>query len=69
MKNKLKCIRIKRGLGIRELSLRLQLSQQAVYQQENRGIRNVQTAERYAAVLNCDPAELIDFKIPMKTTK
>lgn len=48
------------GITQNELAMRLKISQEAVCQQEERGIARVDIAIRYAKVMNCKPNELLD---------
>lgn len=66
---KLKEMRLRRNLRQVDLANRLHVNKACVSIAERTGIRTVCSAERYAAALNCHPAELIDFKIPVKTNK
>jgi len=54
-------IRKSRNLRITELAQRLNKSPQAVWQQENRGISKINTAEQYAAVLECSPFDILEL--------
>ena len=56
----LKKIRIARGLKACILAKRLNITRQCVCIAEKKGIRNVNTAKRYAAALGCDWRELLD---------
>ena len=58
---KLQDMRKKRGLRQAELARRLQVSRQCVCIAEKKGIRNADAAERYAQVLQCRPADLMEF--------
>ena len=60
---KLKEMRLRRNMKQAELARRLNVQRACVSIAEKKGIRNADTAERYAAVLRCHPADLIDFKI------
>ena len=57
---KLKTLRKKSKIRLRELGAQLNISLQAVRQQEVRGIKKTTTAKRYAAALNCDWRDLLD---------
>ncbi len=61
MMTKLQDMRKKRGLRQAELARRLQVSRQCVCIAEKKGIRNADAAERYAQVLQCRPADLMEF--------
>lgn len=58
---RLQKIRENRRLRITELAQRLNKSPQAVWQQENRGISKINTAEQYAAVLECSPFDILEL--------
>ena len=64
---KLKQIRLSRNMKQAELARSLNVQRACVSIAEKKGIRNADAAERYAAVLHCHPADLIDFKIPPRT--
>lgn len=40
----------------------LGIARQSYAEQEKRGIRNIDRAARYAAVLGCDPRDLLEFE-------
>jgi len=56
---KLKQMRKKSGQKLRMLAEKLNVTPQTVQQQEQRGIKTLRVAERYAKILNCDPLELL----------
>ncbi|MPM52435.1 hypothetical protein SDC9_99194 [bioreactor metagenome] len=58
---KLKMLRKKRGLKITEVADKLSASPQAVWQQEHRGIQTINTAKRYAVVLDCSPLDILEL--------
>ena len=59
--SKLKDKRLSRRLNLRMLGELVGTSAQVVQQQEQRGIRTVKTARRYAAALHCKPEELLEI--------
>ena len=63
MKNttKLKKMRLLCNLKATELAKKLNLTRAAVYDTELRGLKQVETAKRYAKALGCSPAELLEF--------
>ena len=65
-KSKLRLMRMKHGLTATELAELMGLTPGSVCNQEQRGIRNTDMAERYAAVLYCKPEELLEFKTPSR---
>lgn len=58
---KLKKMRLQRHMKAAELAKMLNLSRAAVCDTEHRGIKQVETAKRYAKALGCSPAELLEF--------
>ena len=59
--SKLKQKRLALQWKLKDLAEQLQMTQQGVYQQEQRGILTIRTAQRYAAALHCNPFELIEL--------
>lgn len=57
---KLKELRKKKKLHLREIAEKFGISPQAVRQQENNGIYKTTTAKRYAEALGCDWRDLLD---------
>lgn len=66
---RIKEFRLKRKMKAIELARILNISRAAICYIEKNGIRNADAAERYAAVLHCHPAELIDFNTPAPAGK
>ena len=66
---KLKQIRLSRNMKQAELARLLHVQRACVNIAEKKGIRNADAAERYAAVLHCHPADLIDFNTPASAGK
>ncbi len=59
--SKLKQKRLALQWKLKDLAEQLKMTQQGVYQQEQRGILTIRTAQRYAAALHCSPFELIEL--------
>lgn len=57
---RLKKLRLKKRMTLREVGSIVKASIQSVYTQEVRGIRTVKTAKRYAIVFGCDWRKLLD---------
>lgn len=58
---KLKKYRESHNLRLWEVAEKTGLAVATAHQQEQRGIRTVRVAERYAAALGCRPEELMEF--------
>jgi len=58
---KLKKIRCHRKIKQKQLAILLGIKPASVCELEKNGIRNVNTAKRYAAALLCDPYSLLEF--------
>ena len=54
---------------LKDVAERLQMTQQNVSQQEQRGIQTIRTALRYADVLHCSPYDLIELNISSLQSK
>ena len=57
---RLKKLRLKNKMTLREVAKKVDASIQSVHAQEVRGIRTIKNAKRYAVVLGCDWRDLLD---------
>lgn len=57
---KIKVIRKQKHLTLKEVGLRIGISPQAVRRAETKGIKNLDTAKRYAAALEVSWQEIIE---------
>ena len=58
--SKLKAMRLRRKLKLRELAAICGVSTSAIGNSEAKGIKTARIAKRYAAVLGCDWKDLLD---------
>lgn len=61
---KLKEMRLKRKMRLRDIASIVHTTPQTVQQMENRGIQNPKTALRYAKALNCKWQDLLEDPKP-----
>ncbi|MBO7148105.1 MAG: helix-turn-helix transcriptional regulator [Lentisphaeria bacterium] len=57
----LQIIREKKGITQAELARRVKVARSTVWQTEQRGIKTIRTAKKYAQVLECNPRDLLDI--------
>lgn len=60
MPSKLKRMRLKLGIKQTEMARRAGIRQPSMARREKEGIKTTTTARHYAAILGCDPLELLD---------
>ena len=58
--SKLKAMRLRRGLKLRELAALCGVTTSTIGNSEARGVRTARIAKRYAAALGCDWKDLLD---------